>query len=135
MSHPEHFFRNSIPWDSWVTTERAPRSYEMEIGCDGYVSRPNKKKLDEKHPGFTFAYETLSYLGCDSYFVTDLLKFCLVHAKGMPLDTFLLDSNILPMIRVAVDLAMPIDELAPLLIDAVHIEQKAELPDGINLTA
>lgn len=120
MNTPEYFMSPSTAWHNWVSTTAAHVDSHFICASAGRFVNSPKYYVEKKHPGFTAAYKTLVALGCDQYFVTSVLKFCIIHADSQ-LDDFLIASKVLKVIPTALSMGLTGDEfVASLSIGAIE---------------
>lgn len=135
MDTPEHFVDFSLPWCEWAHTEIGVANYSVVVGAASFGPvLYTKTAVDAKYPGFVSAYESLTSIGCDRNFVTDVLKFCILRADGMDLTQFLEQSAMLNKIEAALAIGLSGPELAKMSVADGPVNDTTSLPDDFGHT-
>lgn len=134
MNTPEYFFHNSIRWDAWKATGPGYNSRELAIRGAFYKGVHTVAMLDAEYPGFSAAYESLCNVGCDEHLVTEVLKFCIIHAERESLDAFLLRTKLLSSVEAAVVIGVEAEALVQLLPTTIETGKVAEIPTDIIIS-
>lgn len=107
MRSPEYFFMSDTRWNNWVTIEISDYTDVIiagtQVGAHGIYPRTH---VDAKYPGFFDACAALSKCGCDKTLTTDVLKLCILQSEGLALDKFLIHSQLLNKIEIAVAIGL-----------------------------
>lgn len=109
MNNPAYFMSRLTPWDTWRSTIPSHGNTHYLCVSDTAGAHRQQREVEERHPGFIPAYNTLAALGCDKYFVTSVLKLCIIHASGQ-LDEFLASTELLKAIPTALAIGLTGDE-------------------------
>lgn len=133
METPEYFIDRNMSWRSWLCTKPNLAKTGLNAGLppSGSVFYTNHK-VDSKYPGFVRAHDVLTNIGCDGVFITDVLKFCILHADGVDLADFLVKSETLNKVETALAIGLSGEELTKLLTSTSLAVSSPELPDGLG---
>lgn len=132
METPAYFVGKDTTWLHWVGTEvdfhAKVTITHIALGRQGIYSNT---MVEANYPGFYRAYEALSAIGCDKYFVTHVLKFCILRADCLDLDQFLVQSKLLMKVEATLAIGLRWDEVHRLLLKGCRVPNAAELPDDL----
>lgn len=132
MVIPDYFMSSLSPWDTWISITTSSRDTEFLCESDGLsINRP-QYNVEDKHPGFIAVYKTLTALGCDKYFVTSVLKYCIIQADGNLYD-FLTASEVQKSIPTALSIGMTgVEFVGSLSISTIECTDSL-LPNDMSL--
>lgn len=131
MKTPKYVAKSGCPWQSWKLTTRNQVTEYINVGEPFYMNPCPKKELEAYYPGFMAAYDILEARGCDTYFLTAILKFCIVEANHETLDVFLTRSNMLASIGIALNLGLSGNETVTMLIREKNIVLSSTPPSDL----
>lgn len=122
-----------MPWTTWSYTVPSRFENKLRFGNDFTYIDYSTEGIEVDHPGFLYAYYELTSLGCDEHFVTDVLKFCIVHAGNERLGDFLSRPEIIQSVETALAIGLSGNELVALLTNGEAVTLTAVLPDDMSL--
>lgn len=134
MDKPDFFIDNLTPWDTWCATRQTLGATNLLCATASVGIHRDKAVVEKQHPGFISAYETLAKLGCDFYFATSVLKFCIINAPGR-LDDFLITSELPMMIPTARTLCLSGEEFVATLDVTAKDAGHASMPEDLSFSA
>lgn len=106
METPEYVFSPPIEWNAWNSTG----SYLGEIYFISYTkpfaTLRSVHSVNDNYPGFFNALQKLESLGCDEFFVTSILKYCMLHSADERMDIFLERTFTDKVIQTAVSIGL-----------------------------
>lgn len=133
MTIPEYFVDHKTPWCEWVGTGRWLAKARVFIGRKPYgVVAYSHVEIEDKYPGFVSALNALWELGCDNTSVTHVLKFCIIQANGSDVHRFLVRSNTIKKVEVALAIGLSGEELTRLLMDDIQVSAATDLPGNFG---
>lgn len=132
MEKPPAFFCRAIPWGTWISTHIDVGTNDFEAHTASATRGFSNQQIESNHPGFTKAYLLLDSLDIDAFFMTRMLKFCILRADGLPLDQFLEQSDTLSLIKHGMSLGLMGQELAELVASSVRVQHDVELPNDLG---
>lgn len=132
MKTPEFICRQESPWEEWLGTMKTYKGDAFAISTHTRGVMYPISEVETLYPGFTQAYEHLTAIGCKSHCRTIVLKFCILHADGLDLDSFLVNSKTLSKVESALTLGLSNPELENLLFSNGGSDQSAGLPNDLE---
>lgn len=132
MKTPNHFVSSLVSWDNWISTQSVPAHNQYDCGSRRMHTHLNKTDVERMYPGFNKTYDVLTSLGCDNYFVTCVLKHCIIHANGAPLDTFFAQAEMQKAVETALSLGLSGYDLVAALTEANTTHPIVKLPKDIE---
>lgn len=133
METPTYLVPHGTLWSDWQVTLPARYDDSLKVGTEHERTQWYKDELDRLYPGFCAAFEMLTAMGCDEYFVTDVLKFSILHAQDEQLDAFLERSKTLLSVETALAIGLSGEALAVLLSNHAPAVDAPKLPNDLGI--
>lgn len=125
------YFENIMPWDSWKVTFSSIEGNTVMFGFQKFMTSQSKSLINAHYPGFTNAMDVLAAMGCDNYFVTSVLKHCILHSENQSLHTFLSSSQTIKQVEQALAVGLTWDEYIETLSVASPVVHSDTLPTDL----
>lgn len=134
MESPVNFIDKDTPWRPWDCTELGLPKKSIITRCEPFESASyTRATVEAEYPGFVRALENLFAIGCDKYLSTNVLKFCILQAKGLDVHAFLIESKTLSKVEAGLTIGLSKEELTALLSNGGSDAEVLPLPDDLGL--
>lgn len=128
---PEYFF--ALPWERWFSTQLVKNENASVQFMYGDENRcfTDSSSIEAKYPGFINGYDTLTAKGCDEFFVTAVMKHCILSSNLSRVDEFLYDPVFMASVDNALSLGLTGDDLTSYFMSYTFDILASDLPENM----